>query len=84
MNILTKEETTGGGSFLYLSQCVMSAPRYKSCLPVSGIDTSESVRGPFSLLTHYQTTNFRLFQTERVCRRLFQIRQKWQIVIPNG
>ena len=22
-------------------------------------------------LTHYQTTNFRLFQTERVCRRQF-------------
>ena len=25
------------------------------------------------VLTHYQTTNFRLFQTERVCRRQFQI-----------
>ena len=25
-------------------------------------------------LTLYQTTNFRLFQTERVCRRQFQIR----------
>ena len=24
-------------------------------------------------LTHHQTTNFRLFQTERVCRRQFQI-----------
>ena len=24
-------------------------------------------------LTHYQTTNFRLFQTERICRRQFQI-----------
>ena len=24
-------------------------------------------------LTRYQTTNFRLFQTERVCRRQFQI-----------
>ena len=24
-------------------------------------------------LTYYQTTNFRLFQTERVCRRQFQI-----------
>ena len=24
-------------------------------------------------LTHYQTSNFRLFQTERVCRRQFQI-----------
>ena len=34
-----------------------------------------------SSLTHYQMTNFRLFQTERVCRRQFQIRQKWQKVI---
>ena len=24
-------------------------------------------------LTHYQTTNFRLFQTERICRQQFQI-----------
>ena len=24
-------------------------------------------------LTHYQTTNFRLFQTKRVCKRQFQI-----------
>ena len=24
-------------------------------------------------LTHYQTTNFRMFQTERVCQRQFQI-----------
>ena len=24
-------------------------------------------------LTHYQMTNFRLFQTDRVCRRQFQI-----------
>ena len=25
------------------------------------------------ILTHYQTTNFKLFQTERVCRQQFQI-----------
>ena len=31
-------------------------------------------------LTHYQTTNFRLFQTERVCRRQFQIGRKWKKV----
>ena len=35
-------------------------------------------------LTHYQTTNFRLFQTERVCRQQFQIWQKWQKVILTG
>ena len=36
------------------------------------------------LLTHYQTTNFRLFQTERVCRRQFQIWRKWKKVIQTG
>ena len=29
-------------------------------------------------LTHYQTTNFGFFQTDRVCRQQFQIRRKWQ------
>ena len=37
-----------------------------------------------SPLTHYQTTNFRLFQTEKVCRRQFQISWKWQRVIQTG
>ena len=32
-------------------------------------------------LTHYQTTNFGLFQTERVCRWQFQIWWKWKKVI---
>ena len=36
------------------------------------------------LLTHYQTTNFRLFQPERVCRWPFQIWWKWQKVIQTG
>ena len=35
-------------------------------------------------LTHYQTTNFRLFQTERVCRQQFQIWPKWKKVIQTG
>ena len=35
-------------------------------------------------LTHYQTTNFRLFQTERVCRKQFQIRRKYLKVIQTG
>ena len=38
----------------------------------------------FQSLTHYQTTNFRLFQTEGVCRRQFQIGRKWQKVIQTG
>ena len=29
-------------------------------------------------LTHYQKTNFRLFQPERVCRQQFQIWRKWR------
>ena len=36
------------------------------------------------VLTHYQTTNFRPFQIERVCRRQFQIWLKWQKVIQTG
>ena len=36
------------------------------------------------VLTHYQTTNFRTFQTERVCRRQFQIWRKWKKVIQIG
>ena len=35
-------------------------------------------------LTHYQTTTFRLFKTERVCRRQFQIWRNWQKVIQMG
>ena len=38
----------------------------------------------FFLLTRYQKTNFRLFQTERVCRQQFQIWRKWQQVIQMG
>ena len=37
-----------------------------------------------AIFTHYHTTNFRLFQTERVCRQQFQIWQKWQKVILTG
>ena len=37
----------------------------------------------FYFLTHSQTTNFRLFQTERACRRQFQIWWKWQNVLWN-
>ena len=36
------------------------------------------------ILTHNQTTNFLLFQTERVCRRQFQIWRKWKKFIQTG
>ena len=35
-------------------------------------------------LTHYQMTNFRLFHTERVCRRQFQIWRKWHKVFQTA
>ena len=35
-------------------------------------------------LTHYQTTNFTLFQIERLCRRQLKIWRKWQKVIQTG
>ena len=37
-----------------------------------------------TVLTLSQATNFRLFQTERVCRRQFQIPQKWQKALQTG
>ena len=37
--------------------------------PISIQEVESAIRS----LTHYQTANFRLFQTERVCRRQFQI-----------
>ena len=38
----------------------------------------------YPFLTHYQTTNFRLFLTERVSRRHFHISRKWKKVIQTG
>ena len=36
------------------------------CVP---LESTTITTGNFSLLTHYQTTHFRLFQIERLCRR---------------
>ena len=36
------------------------------------------------ILTLCQTTNFRLFQTDRVCRRQSQFRSKWRKVLQIG
>ena len=59
--------------------CIKSLPDYK----IFGLDQIASMFSRLSKygLTNYQTTNFRLFQTERVCRRRFQISRKWQKVI---
>ena len=58
-------------------------PAWRSELWEQHHDWHASVR-KMDWLTHYQTTNLRLFQTERVCRRQFQIRRKWQKVIQMG
>ena len=42
------------------------------CKPVQ-LSHNFSSEGGRCRLTHYQTTNFRLFQTKIVCRRQFQI-----------
>ena len=47
-------------------------------------DHCTSTFSRLSYLTHYQMTSFGLFQTERVCRRQFQIWRKWQKVILTG
>ena len=39
----------------------------------TGYQLFSSISHTKLVLTHYQTTNFRLFQTERTCRRQFQV-----------
>ena len=41
------------------------------------IDSLPHILDFYQPITHYQTTNFRLFQTKKVCRRQFQIWRKW-------
>ena len=54
------------------------------CMSFITVDTQDILVYIHYTLTHYQTTDFRLFQTERVCRRQFQIWQKWKKVIQTG
>ena len=44
-----------------------------SIVPIETFAGYNSNEKKWRPLTHYQTTNFRLFQTERLCRRQFQI-----------
>ena len=64
-------------------------PMFHSKLRFSYVITFYKTVGYFYVrewvgLTHYQTTNFRLVQTERGCRRQFQIWRKWQKVVQVG
>ena len=72
----------------FMSQTSISCPQ----IAVSAISILSSAN-TFNLdlwylvmiyLTHYQTTNFRLFQTKKVYRLQFQIWRKWQKVIQTG
>ena len=57
----------------------MSSGQYSNCT----IPTFNNLRRDY-VLTLSQTTKFRLFQTERVCRWQFQIWWKWQKVFWMG
>ena len=67
-----------GHSYKKMNESTMSwtPDQPYTIIPLSYVETP--------VLTHYQTTNFRLFQTERVSRRQFQIWRKWKKVIQTG
>ena len=68
-NIVWKGEIACNKQFLLFSQCFLSY--------IALIFHFKCTK------THYQTTNFRFFQTERVCRQ-FQIWRKWKNGIQTG
>ena len=55
---------------------------YKCLITVQPVHSMHSL--PVRALTLSQTTNFRPFQIQRVCRRQFQMWWKWQKVLRNG
>ena len=59
-----------------LSALCFNLDQYNILLSGNGLKVQIGWEG----LTRYQVTNFRLFQTERVCRQQFQIWRKWQKV----
>ena len=61
----------------HCDNCVaLTASRLDNTCHFQAVNKVKSLELHLSHLTHYQMTNFRLFQTERVCRRQFQISQK--------
>ena len=56
--------------------------KVKNYIPLTVIDNF--TRMMYSVLPLSETTNFRIFQNESVCRRQFQIRYKWQKVLQTG
>ena len=73
------------GEFLQFSSNLKMSPANSCSLENSKFPFGKGLTSFINtILTHYQTTNFRLFQTERVCRRQFQIWQKWKKIIQTG
>ena len=80
-NIVGNGENAGNQHFLHFPQCFYTFLRTNFkfsvifiVLSASAFNLEQSKNLSFGKeLTHYQMTNFRLFQTERVCRRHFQI-----------
>ena len=67
-NILRKVENAGNQHFLLFSKCFLPIIKRFSDF----------------YLTLCQMTNFRLFQTEKVCRRQFQVWWKWHKNLQKG
>ena len=85
-NILGKGENAVYQHFLLFPKCFLPFPR-EICiffflvafilLSACALNSDKSKFLSFGKqFNHYQTTNFRLFQTERVCRRQFQLSRK--------
>ena len=68
------ENTVGKGEIARYQQFLLSRSVFKRLVSQRRQKVSLCGNG----LTFSQTTNFRLFQTKRVCRRQFQILWKWQ------
>ena len=99
-NIVGIQENAVNQHFLLFPQCFLSIPNRISvfklhlfcCLQMLSIWTSLKIWrlvqvNPFirwQILTFSQTTNYRLFQTEKLCRRQFQLGWKWQKVLQTG
>ena len=74
--------TTGFAIAAYIVQA--ETAHKVQCVISSAMSTIQGNSGQKQSLTHSQTTNFRLFQTERVYRQQYLIWWKWQKVHQKG
>ena len=68
---------------IVIARCRNGAPVFWCCKR-DKFEITVVVLGFNAMLTLSQTTNSRLFQTERFCSRQFQIWWKWQKVLQTG